>query len=264
MYKKTLLKQNALIRVDPLKKVQKINDIDATLIEEQIVYCDYSAKEHDVLNAILYILQTRLLTPGSLPIMVDNNTEYHELTFQVSEIKKLANIKDNTGGTFRDIINSIQSRIHRYNQRLIANESGKQIKHGLDFAVIGPVQWVSYGNENYVKLPIHKTFITLAHVDYSIKYGNYTKLKSSDMQVITHITNKTAKRLYEYINMRSGTVAKLSEQDLRTICGEQPAFANYKIKINEAIKRLSSIVEVKITLWQSKGEYKYCELEIKR
>lgn len=257
---KTLLKQNALIKAEAVEKLPQ-----GSVKSEKLIYKEYTAKEHDMLNALLYVLQTRLFSAGSFASLMEEEAKGDQwFTFQLSELRSLAKIKDNTGGAVKEIIESIISKTFRLKQVLQSDDSQKLIKKDIISAFIKEAQFIAYGKDNYVKLQFSRVFIALAHADYSIKYGNFTKLRGAELDTVSDITNKAAKRLFEYVNMRSGTVARLSEDDLRTICGEQPAFANYKIKINEAIKRLSSIVEVKITLWQSKGEYKYCELLITR
>jgi hypothetical protein len=258
---KTLLKQNALIRAEAVEKVVPAG----TIKEEKLIYKEYTAKEHDVLNALLYILQTRLFATDSLTSLMEEEQKGNLwFTFQLSEIKSLAKIKDNSGGAVKNIIDSIISKTFRLKQVLTTNDDGKLIKKEIISALVKEAEFIAYGKENYVRLQFSRVFVALAHTDYSLRYGNYTKLKKLDLDQITEITNKTAKRLYEYINMRNGRFVKLTEEDLRTICGEQPSFSNYKIKIKDAIAKLDPLVKIEIETWKSRGESKYCELDIDR
>jgi len=224
----TILKQNPLIRAESVVKAQ-----------ETIVYQCYTAKEHDLINAILFILQTRLFRKDSLDTLMQTNVEERWFTFQISELRKLAGFKDTAGGALKEVIDGIISKTFRLKQIITVDEEGKKIKKERIEALVKAADFYTYGRDNFVNLQLSRVFVALAHTEYSISCGNYTKVSISQ---ISKINSKAGKRLFEFIKMRGNpNLLQLKESDLRMICGEQKHFSNYVQKIKQATTKLNNI-----------------------
>lgn len=237
--------------------------IDAEVEKAQVVKSSYTEKEHDLLNALLYTLQTRTFSENTLDFWNNqDDTSSRTFVFAEAELKKLANIKDTSSEALKDVIRGLRDKrleIKNFTLEKVVDGENKKIKQHYIGSMVESAVFEKVGKMLSVKLQLSPIFVLLARRDYNISNGNFALIPYSKSKELSGLVPK---KLVEYISKFpiDTKIVRLNEEHLEKICNKQPAFAHYKKILKTTILKLSNLLELKITLWNSK--LRVCELEI--
>ena len=240
--------------------------IDAEVEKAQVVKASYTEKEHDLLNALLYTLQTKTFNQNTLDFWNNqDDTESRTFVFAEAELRKLARIKDTSADALKDVIRGLRDKRLEIKNFTVTKEiegSIKTVKQHYIGSMIESAVFEKVGKLLSVKLQLSPIFVLLARKDYNISHGNFALIPykhTSDMSGLV------PKRLIEYASKFDGynMILRINEDNLEKICGKQPAFAHYKKILNNNFKKISNLAEFKITVWNSKLRFTEIEVEWK-
>jgi hypothetical protein len=237
--------------------------IDAEVQKSEIIKGSYTEKEHDMMNALLYVLQTKTFNNSSFDFWNNqNDIESRTFAFAESDLRKLAGIKDNSSSALKDIIRSLRDkRVEVKNFTITREIDGKmqKVKQHYIGSMIESAVFEKIGKVNSVKLQLSPLFVLLARRDYNIEHGNFALIPHKQTKDISGVVGK---RLIEWCSKFEGQeqLLRLNEEVLKKICNEQPAFAHYKKILKANISKLSNLVDLEITTWNSK--LKFCEIKV--
>lgn len=237
--------------------------IDAKVEKAQVVKASYTEKEHDLLNALLYTLQTRTFSENTLDFWNNqDDTSNRTFVFAEAELKKLAKIKDTSADALKEVIRGLRDKrleIKNFTLEKIVDGEFKKVKQHYIGSMVESAVFEKVGKMLSVKLQLSPIFVLLARRDYNISNGNFALIPYSKSKELSGLVPK---KLIEYISKYpiETKIIRLNEENLEKICNKQPAFAHYKKILNSNLSKLSNLIELKITLWNSK--LRICELEI--
>lgn len=252
--------------------------IDADILESKaaLIKTNFTEKEHNLLNALLYTLQLKTFSQSAFDFWSDQNTQAFDLmedqkksfdrtfTFKENELKKLAGIKDTNAAALSNILESIRTKqIKLKNFTYWKEIEGKSIKIKdtytgsmiLDFVE----RKMSNSKEKIIQIQLSSLFILLARKDYNIEHGNFALIP---YHKTTNTSGFVPKRLIEFISKYDGyeMLLRVNEEQLEKLCNKQPAFSHYKKILNANFKKLIDTVECKIVTWNAK--LRFCEIEV--
>ncbi len=235
--------------------------IDAEVVKAQVVKTSYTEKEHDLLNALLYTLQTKTFSQNTLDFWDNqNDVENRTFVFLEAELKKLARIKDTSSTALKDVIRGLRDKRLEIKNFTISKEIEgeiKKVKQHYIGSMIESAVFEKIGKVLSVKLQLSPIFVLFARRDYNITNGNFALIPYSQTK---ELSGAVPKRLIEWISKYEGynPLLRLNEDALINICGLQPAFAHYKKILKANFLKVSNLAEFNITLWNSK--LRFCEL----
>ncbi len=237
--------------------------IDASMDKTQVIKTSYTEKEHDLLNALLYTLQTKTFSQNTLDFWNNqSDIESRTFIFTESDLRKLAKIKDTANGALKDIIRGLRDkRIEIKNFTVTREIDGKikSVKQHHIGSLIESATFEKLGSTVSVKLQLSPVFVLFARKDYNIENGNFALIpyeKERDLSALV------PKKLLEWASKYDGNTMLLraNEEHLEKICNKQPAFAHYKRILNANFPKLSNLADFKIITWNSK--LKFCEIDV--
>lgn len=237
--------------------------IDAEVQKTEIIKGSYTEKEHDLMNALLYVLQTRTFTGSSFDFWNNqSDTESRTFIFGENELRKLAGIKDNSGDALKDVVRSLRDkRVEVKNFTLTREVDGKmqKVKQHYIGSMVESAVFEKVGKANSVKLQLSPLFVLLARRDYNIEHGNFALIPHKKTQEISGVVGK---RLIEWCSKydEQEQLLRMNEEAISKICNEQPAFSHYKKILKANFAKLSNLAEFEITTWNSK--LRFCELRV--
>lgn len=237
--------------------------IDAEVEKAHVVKTSYSEKEHDLLNALLYTLQTKTFNQNTFDFW-ENQTDIDSRTFVFaeSELRKLARIKDTSNEALKDVIRGIRDKRLEIKNFIVSKEIDgeiKAVKQHYVGSMIESAVFEKIGKIVSVKLQLSPIFVLLARRDYNISHGNFALIPYSQTKEMSGLVPK---RLIEWASKYDGydMLLRANEETLERICGKQPAFAHYKRILTTNFLKVSNLAEFKIILWNSK--LRFTEMEV--
>ena len=236
--------------------------IDAEVVKAHVVKATYTEKEHDLLNALLYTLQTKTFSQNTLDFWNNQNeVENRTFVFLESELRKLAHIKDTSNDALKDIVRGLRDKRLEIKNFTVDKEidgTTKKVKQHYIGSMIESAVFEKMGNHVSVKLQLSPIFVLFARKDYNITNGNFALIPYTKTKELSGLV---AKRLIEWTSKFdvNATALRLTEDSLEQICGKQPAFAHYKKILLKNFPKVKNLALFKITLWNSK--LRLCELE---
>jgi hypothetical protein len=255
-----MIKKDVLAYDDFVMKQKPL--IDAEVVKAHVVKSSYTEKEHDLLNALLYTLQTKTFSQNTLDFWNNQNeVENRTFVFLESELRKLSHIKDTSNDALKDIIRGLRDKRLEIKNFTVDKEidgETKKVKQHYIGSMIESAVFEKIGNQVSVKLQLSPIFVLFARKDYNITNGNFALIPYTKTKELSGLV---AKRLIEWASKfdATTTVLRLSEDILEKICGKQPAFAHYKKILLTNFSKVSNLALFKIILWNSK--LRFCELE---
>ena len=237
--------------------------IDAEVEKAHVVKTSYTEKEHDLLNALLYTLQTKTFNQNTFDFW-ENQTDIDSRTFVFaeSELRKLARIKDTSNEALKDVIRGIRDKRLEIKNFIVTKEIDgeiKAVKQHYVGSMIESAIFEKIGKIVSVKLQLSPIFVLLARRDYNISHGNFALIPYSQTKEMSGLVPK---RLIEWASKYDGydMLLRANEETLERICGKQPAFAHYKKILTTNFLKVSNLAEFKIILWNSK--LRFTEMEV--
>lgn len=237
--------------------------INAEVVKAQVVKASYTEKEHDLLNALLYTLQTKTFSQNTLDFWNNQNeVENRTFVFLESELRKLAHIKDTSNDALKDVIRGLRDKRLEIKNFTVDKEidgETKKVKQHYIGSMIESAVFEKIGKQVSVKLQLSPIFVLFARRDYNITNGNFALIPYTKTKELSGLVPK---RLIEWISKYEGynPLLRLNEDTLESICGVQPAFAHYKKILLANFPKLSNLAEFKIIIWNSK--LRFCEIEV--
>lgn len=247
--KQLILKQNAIISAGV---VEKPSDIAIAVASERIAQ-SFNAKEHDMVNALLYILQD-IASFNDKNFGLFNFEIYTTVSICQEKLCKFCKISPSAA---KEIVATIDGKNISFLEQTLLNvrnsayilknvtipkfnesdnaiyENGQIVTEKVKSVGLGIISRYTIkqddidARKNLITITFDKLFLAMATKQFSLSFGNFSKL---DKSISDNIKNKNAKRLYEYLQSKKTYRDIDTTLDvLRLLFGTVPTTEGYKI-----------------------------------